>query len=446
MLSLWMAVGILSNEASFVLIPIAMLVLRKRERYGEIFLGFFFILILSDSRQNSLDFAVLLKNIYVVLMAVILFLDRNKFQPFSPLIKGFVPFFIIAILTLLKAPSDEVSVSIQKTLSYALVMLAAPNYLTLAYRQNGEKFLKNLVWLGALILLTGIVLRYAGFEFVYVKGRFAGIFGNPNGLGIFCLMFWIFSSIVHSRFKGLFTRNQIYTVFGIIGLALILSGSRSSLFALLIFLVFSRLYKISSAFGFISLILVVIGYELISLNLNTIVTAVGLEEYFRLETLETGSGRLVAWSFAWEHIQFNFFLGRGFAHTENLYIKYQEILRALGHEGHAHNVYLTFWLNTGLIGLLCFFVLGLFPLFFRAAKLSNLSMPMLYGAMFSMNFESWLTASLNPFTILLWMSLTVLTNPYFIESSDKWIARQKEEEEEEASNEINPNTKPLLVR
>ncbi|MGD1847264.1 MAG: O-antigen ligase family protein [Salibacteraceae bacterium] len=442
MLLIWLGVGIVSAEASYGIIPLIVLALRRKGRYAEILLGFLFILIISDSRQYSLSFAVSLKNVYIVLMALILYIDRSKFQPMSNLIKGFVPFFVISTIALIQAPGDELFISVQKMLSYILLLLVVPNFLLLSYRLQGESFLRNLVWLGTLILFLGIVFRILNFDFIIVKGRFAGVFGNPNGLGIFCLLFWMLAAVIHNRFTNLFSRQEIYFIFGVIGAALILSGSRSSLVGLIIFLVFGRLYKLSNVFGFLSLVILIVSYEFLTLNINSIIISLGLEQYFRLETLETGSGRLVAWDFAWDNIQNHFFLGRGFAHTENLYIKYSEMLRALGHEGHAHNVYLTFWLNSGLIGLFCFFILGLIPLFLGAARQSNLAMPLLLGAMFSMNFESWLTASLNPFTILLWCSLTLLTNPHFVEASERWRSNNNPSEEaEDTLPDVNP--KPL---
>lgn len=79
----------------------------------------------------------------------------------------------------------------------------------------------------------------------------------------------------------------------------------------------------------------------------------------------------------------------------------------LGHQGAAHNMYLTFWLDTGLIGLILF-LSGLLVTFFRASKRNKLAIPILYAILFSNNYESWLTASLNPFTIQLLFILSIL--------------------------------------
>ena len=159
--------------------------------------------------------------------------------------------------------------------------------------------------------------------------------------------------------------------------------------------------------GFVIFIIVLLLYQLISDNLVNIIVSLGLGEQFRVETLETGSGRVIAWKFAWDEIQHNFFFGKGFSYNEYLFRKNYDYLSRLGHEGMAHNSYLTIWLDTGFVGLLLFLV-GLVSIFLKAAKRSRLSIPVLYAVLFSNYYESWITASLNPFTIQLVFILTII--------------------------------------
>src|SRR5690606_19570782 len=106
--------------------------------------------------------------------------------------------------------------------------------------------------------------------------------------------------------------------------------------------------------GLILFLVLVASYELIMQQLPFIVIGLGLEEYFRIDTLMEGSGRVVAWDFAWHHIGKNFYFGSGFDYTNELYHKNYAYLSQLGHQGNAHNSYLTLWLDTGLIGLLLY--------------------------------------------------------------------------------------------
>jgi len=160
-------------------------------------------------------------------------------------------------------------------------------------------------------------------------------------------------------------------------------------------------------FGFI-----LIGYEVLFQNFELIVKSLGLDDYFRIKTLETGSGRNIAWTFAWEKIQENFFFGKGFAYDELLYSSHYEELSIKGHQGNAHNSFLTIWINTGVFGLF-FFIRAILATFFVAAKNSRYAFPILFAVAFSANFESWLAASLNPFTFLFLMMMTILISPEF---------------------------------
>ena len=123
---------------------------------------------------------------------------------------------------------------------------------------------------------------------------------------------------------------------------------------------------------------------------------------------------MVAWQFGWEQIQLNFWWGKGFGHEEYIYYygDNQLKLNLLGHDGASHNSYIAMWLNTGLVGL-CLFYSVFLGKFLKASKNSVLAFPVLFATLFSANFESWLMGSLNPYTILLIISLTVMTSDEF---------------------------------
>lgn len=147
-----------------------------------------------------------------------------------------------------------------------------------------------------------------------------------------------------------------------------------------------------------------------------IIRYLNLDNFLRVGSLATGSGRLVAWSFGWQHVQEHFWFGRGFSFTSYLYHMYQGHLAILGNQGNAHNSYLTIWLNTGLIGLITF-VAGWFTYFKRAARNNYIAYPLMFVILFSSFIESWLSASLNPYTLQLLMMLALLTDNRFIHSS-----------------------------
>ena len=89
----------------------------------EILLGFFFILILSDSRLPQLHFAATIKNIYLPFIAFITFVEIRKQNFIIEFYKYFIGFFIIAIITIVFNP--DLSLSFQKTLSYILFIVSS---------------------------------------------------------------------------------------------------------------------------------------------------------------------------------------------------------------------------------------------------------------------------------------------------------------------------------
>ena len=405
-LIVWLLVGVYAAPLSYGLIPLTVLVFKRRDYYAEIIIGFFFILMISDSRVKSFAFAVDVKNIYILLLAAFVLFDSKNFKPFQNFYQKYIPFFLVALFCLVYSPYAGTSFS--KLLSYFLIILVVPNFVHKAYSVKGVQFFRELIFFGSTMLLIGLVLKYIAHDVAYLSDRFRGTLGNPNGLGIFLLMFFLLFSVISEYFKNLFTVNEKRIIYFLIFSSLILSASRSALTAILIFAIFRYLYNISPFVGFIIFIIFLFGYQLITSNIVPIVMALGLQDYFRLDTLTEGSGRLIAWTFAWEQIQYNFFLGRGFGYTEWIFGQYYEILSRKGHQGHAHNTFLTFWLDTGLVGLV-FYVQAFILQFVQAAKRSRSAIPAMYAVLFSVFFESWLTASLNPYTIQLIIILTVFT-------------------------------------
>lgn len=390
---------------------LSIVLLWRRALFFEIFLGFIFILLLSDNLRYTTDFAKSFKNVYIVLLSAIAILERRRFGLDLEILRYFIPFFIVAVVSM--AASPQIFTSFQKTLSYALILFSAPQFLIFSFRVRGPTVVKDIIFLGVFMILIGFAIRFIDPGWVISHGgRFRGLFGNPNGMGIFIILLFGITLIARDYFKALLSKADLrWILITLIG-ALILSGSRSALIAVVLFYLFSRFYKFSPFLGFILFIAVSIGAEILSQNLVPIVQALGLSDYFRVETLEDASGRYIAWEFAWNAIQENFWLGRGFSFDEWLMAENQDLLNDLGHQGGVHNTYLIIWLNTGIIGLLLFLRAYLL-MAIKGAKNSALSFPFLWMVLFSIMLEPWLAASLNPFTILFLIGLVILTNPLF---------------------------------
>lgn len=409
----WLAAGMISSFLALLIIPLFLLLFRMNSRYQELFIGFLFILILSDSLEMKMAFAKTFKSLNIVLLALFLISDQKNFMPLNRMFYLFIPFMIMAFICLIYAEKNLLP-GAQKTISYFLLFIIVPNFVLKNYRDYGPAFFKNLLYFMLAIIVAGVVLIYVNREVAISHGeRLRGVFGNPNGLGIFLILTFILFHIVNNCFPELFSRLEMIIFYLVIFYVTYKTGSRTALLAIVLFLVFTQAYRISPTLGLITFIASLLGAEFFMQNYETIIRAAGMEKYFRVDNLQQGSGRTVAWEFAWENIQKSMFVGKGFGYDEVLMRTNFDYLSRLGHEGGVHNTYLILWLNTGLIGLLLF-LRGFFLVFIKAAKRSPFAIPVMFAVMFSINFEPWLAASLNPFTIVFLTIATLLTDEEFV--------------------------------
>ncbi len=426
----WLAAGVLTGPLVYAIVPLHLLYLNKRNSLLILLLGLWFILVLSDSRHAFLQFSVNLKAVMMVVLAWIAYTNLPYWGN-KTFYKPFLPFLAIAAYSMFMGP--DLFNSFQKTLSYGLLLFIVPNLVSGLMSSQRDFFLKGVAYLGTLVLLAGFVLRIVAPEYVIFRGeRFSGILGNPNGLGIFSLMFAILFYFIGRFHPALFSRNQKIFIWVAIGASLVMAGSRGALFSTAIFFGGIWLFKRSIPLGFVVMIAGIWGYQVVVNNFEEIVISMGLEDYFRLETLESGSGRLVAYEFAWNHIHQNYWLGKGFGYAEHLMAANREYFENKGHDGNVHNSYLTIWLDTGLVGLIAL-AWGWLVHFFRASRFTPLAWAALFAVGFSAFVESWLAASLNPFTIQLVIILTLLADERFYE---------EEVFEPEASTPPGPPDKP----
>ena len=409
MLLLWAAMGAFLPKlvVAGIVVLSFLLVLRTRD-LSKIFVVFIATLIFSDSRSPTFAFAETAKIGVVVLTLIYIAFNFDLFKSVPNVIfKYFLPFLAFAVLATVWSPDKFTA--FQKAFSYGLVYFVLP-LLFLKAMVSDKSFKKDVLVFFFLILSAGLVIHAVNPEFTSLVGRYRGLLGNPNGLGIFLTVMFPLVFLMGKELGEQFKENRFHFLFyAVFGLSLLLTGSRTSLIAILIFFLFNRLRYLSNTVAFILLITLIFSYEFLLRTVPEFIEFLGLAEYFRLDTIEEGSGRFIAWNFAWQRVQEVFFVGGGFGHAEYVFKEYFAELSKLGHQGNAHNSFLTLWLDTGLIGILLF-VTGLIRTSLLAIKNSAYALPVLFSVLFSTYFESWLAASLNPFTGLFIISLSVLIN------------------------------------
>lgn len=402
----WLTLGIYLKPVVFVLLPLSFVLLWKKAMYGELLIGFFAVLIFSDSFY--LGFAKDIKPVILLFLGFFFIFNQKEFYPINTLTSPFVAFFVFSFLVLFN--SVTLALSFQKTFSYIVLYLVVPNYITFIFRKEGVIFFKKIVFFAVIILVAGFVLNYLNPHLTISHGtRYKGIFGNPNGVAMFSVLIYFLFSVVNEYYPGLFNRIEKIIIYLSIFISIIWSGSRSSIMCLFIFWIFSMVQKRSLILGVILFIVIIISFQVISNNFIEIVKRLDMAEYLRIDTIKEGSGRVFAWNYAWEEIQKNFFFGRGFDYNQYLFFipETQQKLNMLNHQGDVHNVYLGFWLDVGLIGLILYFG-AFFYTFYKANKKSHLALPIMYSMLFMGNFEPWLIASLNPYTIQFLIIATTL--------------------------------------
>jgi len=404
---LWVMGGIIAPEIAMVLVPLGLILFKRKGMYAEMIVSFAILLFFSDNRQPEFVFAGKTKDIALIVMSAFVLLDTKSFKEKSKIWYPFLAFFIVAFIVVFRNPIPLLA--FQKTLSFLLMFALIPNYVTHELAKDEGKHLFTLwIWSGTLVLLAGFMVSVImPTDYTFIVGRYNGLMGNPNGIGSFATIFFALIMLTLQKHPKLFTLPQLILVFGTLAISVLLSESRNSIFSILIFLFFSRFYKMSPMLGLVILLITGLLYQIITDNLPLIVNTLGLGSYLRVEHLEDGSGRLIAWQFGWENIQDNFLLGRGFSYEETLFEINQKWLQSQGTLGGVHNTYLALWLNTGLIGLILY-MYGLLTNFFKSITYNYLSLPTLFAFLFSCTFEAWFQGSLNPFTIMALACISLL--------------------------------------
>lgn len=405
LLALWVITAWISPLISFGLVTLSILLFFNQSKWSYLIVGLWVCLIFSDSRLPQLAHFANVKIVYVVGLLILTVLAARKFNYKHPFIDLFLPFITIGAIAIFK--SDAMFTSLQKWLSYAAILLIVPIWFEMAFRKYGYQVIRLAVYTFLTIVIAGLLLSLAGSDIVQLAGRYRGLLGNPNGQGIISFLFWIFFRVVVIRFPKLFEKREVNFIYVVVLASVLYTQSRTAILSIAAFEMFVWMARFNLWVSIFSFLVLVFSYESLLSYAPVLIRDLGLGDFFRLDTLEEASGRQIGWAFAWENIQKNFFLGKGFAHTELLYAKNYSFLAIRGHQGNAHNSLLTIWLDTGLVGLV-FFLFGWIGSAIRAAKQDAVAIPVLFVVLFSVNFESWLAASLNPFTIVVVMTFSVL--------------------------------------
>ncbi len=399
--------GVAASVLAMGIAAVAVIYLWYKEMHGSIILLFLFVLILGDTR---LDFFQFVKDLRVEIMMLIFLINvyelRNQRYKINAIMLYFLPFFAVALLALIFSPLMELGFS--KTLSFAIFYFVTFNYINHKLQVYGIQLMVDVLYLIVALLVLGFVFLPVFTEYVtYGGGRYNGVMGNPNGMGMLVTLATPITAYLFQRHT--FPKRFKTFVWILINLSLLMCSSRNAIFSIALFwvLYFGLRGTPIRRFLFLFVVLPGIGIALYKVDLETVFTSLGLDAYFRVKELDSGSGRIFAWAHAYDLIRNAPLIGCGFACEEYHFVhKTTFQLWHSGHQGGVHNSYLAYAINTGIVGTI--FFLGFVLNAARMVRNWRILIPFMLSTLFSAIFESWLFSSLSAFHILFLMFLVFL--------------------------------------
>ncbi|WP_029035321.1 O-antigen ligase family protein [Salinimicrobium terrae] len=267
--------------------------------------------------------------------------------------------------------------------------------------------------LGFLILVFGLnsLLIFGGPE-MYLVGRFRGVMGNPNELGLIAAFSYGIIDLLKSRNETDFSRRGFLLLKIILVAIIIFTGSRTALFGLILYEITFRLFQNKLLLAVSLLTLGTLYYISLSIDPVAIIQSLGLSQELRVESLITGSGRTEVWKIAWEEIKLNPWFGQGMLYDQYFIEEYvdQNLSGVVArHWAGIWNSYLSLLMDVGIIGLVAFFFF-IYKVF-NLSNQRNLAAAFLVLTLFAGITESWMAASMNAFTPMFMLYWAIQSHP-----------------------------------
>ena len=255
-----------------------LLVLRTKD-LTRILIALLAMLIFSDSRSNVFAFAENAK-IGAVILTLLFAIFRYSAMPIkrNHIFKFFLPFLLFSVLATFW--SSVPFTAFQKSVSYGSIFFIIP-LLLLNGREENKWIGQELVYFFALILASGLVMYLFDPSFATLVGRYRGLLGNPNGLGIFLtVVFSVFYPVFASDRPALSAQRFLPIFFGLVFISVIMTGSRTALIAIILFFVFNRVKYLSNTVSLTIFIILIASYEYLLFYLPNLIVSLGLEDFF----------------------------------------------------------------------------------------------------------------------------------------------------------------------
>ncbi len=402
--------GIISSVIPFIVVFITLIILRQNNQRETMLFLFMIILILSDNKGAIISYFKPLRTLVVLVLTAFTVMDfmsgRYKYNSKLNLL---IPFFICCVIGMSTSPNFNAAMP--RTVSYLFVPLIAYNYIKDLLLRKKYKLLLNIITFGNIICLVSLFYikffpQYAIYYLTDDNVRVMGIFGNPNGLGMYAM--FLFTLVVFvDKYSNVMPKSYARFTFGLLLFILILSGSRTSLGSVVFFWgLFFTLTRSGFLRSFILYFIIPLGTSVVLiLGIKNIIAEFGLSSRLRVSSLDDMGGRYYAWMWGYAQVPKNLYFGQGlnydsYVYQENIPWSFRRINRGWNA---AFSGVLAILLDAGVVGMLCmiFFIIYTFKKF----RIKQFFYPMLIVVVLSSVFESWIVASLNPVMILFYTIL-----------------------------------------
>jgi len=204
-----------------------------------------------------------------------------------------------------------------------------------------------------------ISLGYFIFQKMTFDGRLSGIFPSPNYLAMY-----LSPAIIFFLFQSKKDRFKIIIPFGLILIAFYLTYSYAAWLSVILSLALIIIWKNRQSSKNLCFKLI----SLLSIILLLFLSQLHKDKFNSLITLNNRSSlasRMMIWKASIKMIEDDFWLGIGAGNFQDVYLEYQKFYPPYLNwaVSHPNNLYLTWWLYGGILGIVGFLMLII--LFFR---------------------------------------------------------------------------------
>lgn len=404
------ATGIIAGPIAYLLAPVILLALYTQKSYRKsALLYFFFVLIMSDSLKPYFQFFKILRIECIVILFLLALRYLLSRKAIDRNVLYILPFIVSLFIALSYSPT--LLDSGLRTLSYLFLPVIVFHLYKEEILVSKGGFVRDLVLLGSVVIVVGhlLFLVAPGMVKSYGEGdelRISGLFGNPNGLAIFS--FLLFPITLYLGRLRLLDKATLRFLIFLLVFSILVSGARTALGGILIFSAYWGINRYNLYIRtFLKLVIPALFLIAATIGVQLLSSSAYLSTRLRLDTLESAGGRIESWRWGYAQIPKHLYFGRGLLYDSYAYqAHFPASLRAANRGlNAAFSGVLALLLDVGVVGTLAFvfFIIISFSRF----KDKQLVVPLLLAMLLSWTFESWIVATLNPFTIIFFIFIVL---------------------------------------